>query len=426
VWSNQATKRLVGLLDEAGKKISMRVLYAKVLASRHVGADTRVDTGAQVEQPSITATTAIGGPDGTDAVKAPGEKTDVRKFVGVMNTRINKHIQSAQLFESVVREVEEVMEGGGGLDSSSLKRIYDAKMATADASTEEKESMELSELAIEKPPASLARSAHLVRGDHHHLVKEEQKDRKFMSSTWTGRPSSPGDDSSQQELALHASSSTASMGIDKMARYGVLDSRMGVGSRGSHIVSTPQDPRNLALAPIDSWLMSMNAPRPMPSAQPLALEMQQQEAGQFLFLSESQLAQQHQQHQQHQQYPLLNEQPVQQQPAIVHLHFDHVKEGEAPLRQRNNSISMGSEISSMSPSRRASIESMQSMNQGGTPRVSSWEGRLHTADSLDDDIQSQVSAPVPSTPEPKSVTMLVTGLTEKSVTESLGSAGSPI
>ena len=114
------------------------------------------------------------------------------------------------------------------------------------------------------------------------------------------------------------------------------------------------------------------------------------------------------------------------QPAIVHVHFDRVKEGETPVRQRNNSISMGSEISSMSPSRRASIESMQSMNQGGTPRVSSWEGRLHTADSFDDDIQSQVSAPVPSTPDPKSVTMLVTGLTEKSVTESLGSAGTPM
>ena len=83
-----------------------------------------------------------------------------------MNTRINKHIQSAKLFESVVREVEEVIEGGGGLDNDSLKRIYDAKMASADAPGEEKEALELMDLVIEKPPASLARSAHLVRGDH--------------------------------------------------------------------------------------------------------------------------------------------------------------------------------------------------------------------------------------------------------------------
>ena len=210
VWSNQATKRLVALLEDAGRKISMRVLYAKVLASQTVdaGAGASRPSGQMMDgQPSVTTT--AGGPDG-DSLKTPGEKSDVRKFVGVMNTRINKHIQSAKLFESVVREVEEVIEGGGGLDNDSLKRIYDAKMASADAPGEEKEALELMDLVIEKPPASLARSAHLVRGDHHHLVQEGQKDRKFMSSTWTGRPSSPGDVRTQQELALHASSSTAS------------------------------------------------------------------------------------------------------------------------------------------------------------------------------------------------------------------------
>jgi hypothetical protein len=311
--------------------------------------------------------------------------------------------------------VEEVIEGGGGLDNDSLKRIYDAKMASADATSEEKEALELMDLVIEKPPASLARSAHLVRGDHHHLVQEGQKDRKFMSSTWTGRPSSPGDDrtlqGTQQELALHASSSTASLGVDKLSRFGVLESRVGVGSRGSHIVSTPQDPRNLSLAPIDSWLMSMNAPRPMPSE--TALLMQQQ--------------QHHHHHQQ--QHPLLQDtiygqqEGPDQQSNTIHLHLGKMEGAGTSMRQRNNSISMGSEISSMSPSRRASLESMQDLKDTGTPRVSQWEGRLHFDDSLDDDIQSQVSAPVPSTPEPKSVTLLVTGMTEASVAGSLeGSA----
>ena len=36
------------------------------------------------------------------------------------------------------------------------------------------------ELIIEKPPASLARAAHVNRDDHHHLVKEAEKRRNGM------------------------------------------------------------------------------------------------------------------------------------------------------------------------------------------------------------------------------------------------------
>ena len=316
------------------------------------------------------------------------------------------------------------MEGGGGLDNASLKRIYDAKLAAADASSEENEALGLYELVVEKPPASLARSAHLVRGDHHHLVKEGQKDRKFMSSTWTGRPSSPGDDPTQQELALHASTSTASLGMDRMTRYGVLDSRMGIGSRGSHIISTPKDPRNLSLAPIDSWLMDMNTPQRISSGDPgFAQHLQLHHLGRPSLTMQLDSLQPSMDSYSHQMQHQFREEP---RSNIVHL--DMSMNAKAPtLRERNNSISMESELSSMSPSRRASLESMQSMNAPGTPRVAQWEMRLKTADSLDDDIQSQVSAPVPSTPEPKSVTMLVKDMNERSVTESLGgSASSPI
>ena len=112
-----------------------------------------------------------------------------------------------------------------------------------------------------------------------------------------------------------------------------------------------------------------------------------------------------------------------------------------------------SEVSSLSPSRRASLESLT--EQKTTPRAPGAHqreliGRYHhrqdrgedaaammespqpqpdqdvlegleTADTLEEDIHSQVSAPVPSTPEPRSVTMLRLDINDKSVADSLGS-----
>ena len=240
-WANEKTKGLVALLDEACKSISLRVLYSKVLDGPEEEINDDISAGG-VDSPVKAPAPAL-GPEELEKQDAAREKTDVKKFVKTMNNKVNKHIHEAKILESVVREVEDVITSGGGsgLDMEALKRIYEARMVSSQVDKEEDGNELVGELIIEKPPASLARAAHVNRDDHHHLVKEAEKRRQFLSKTWTGRPTSPGDASQGSDKQQSLFSSTS---VESLSNFQMLESRVGVRSQSSvnRIVSSSKEP----------------------------------------------------------------------------------------------------------------------------------------------------------------------------------------
>ena len=114
---------------------------------------------------------------------------DISRFVSKLNAKVNKHITSAKLYESIAAELEATRENTGALDMATVKRIFALRTAlpVGEAGEADMATM-LSQLKLSKPPRALARSSHLVRDDHHHLVQEEKLARQFVNGAWGGRP----------------------------------------------------------------------------------------------------------------------------------------------------------------------------------------------------------------------------------------------
>jgi hypothetical protein len=131
--------------------------------------------------------------DGAEIVPEDEERirkdvnSDISSFVSKLNAKVNKHITSAKLFESIVEELEATRQKSGMLDISTVNRIYALRMSTLGEEPVDMASM-MDKLSISSPPDVLARATHLVRDRHHHLVLEEKADRKFVNGAWGGRP----------------------------------------------------------------------------------------------------------------------------------------------------------------------------------------------------------------------------------------------
>ena len=85
----------------------------------------------------------------------------------------------------------------------------------------------MSKLKIHKPPGALTRSAHLVRDDHHHLVKEEKKERQYVNGPWGGRPHYVSGDPSHLSVPQAIE---ASMSVESRKSMGNLNGSFMMGT----------------------------------------------------------------------------------------------------------------------------------------------------------------------------------------------------
>jgi len=117
---------------------------------------------------------------------------DISRFVSKLNAKVNRHITSAKLFESIVSELESTRQKAGTLDMLTVKRICALRTSLPVGSSDEGKAEDMAtmmaKLHLAKPPASIARATHLIRNQFHHLVREEQTARKFVDGAWGGLP----------------------------------------------------------------------------------------------------------------------------------------------------------------------------------------------------------------------------------------------
>jgi len=116
---------------------------------------------------------------------------DISRFVSKLNAKVNRHITSAKLFESIVSELESTRQKTGTLDMPTIKRICALRTSLPvgfDEGNAEDMATIMAKLHLAKPPPSIARATHLVRNQFHHLVQEEKTARKFVDGAWGGLP----------------------------------------------------------------------------------------------------------------------------------------------------------------------------------------------------------------------------------------------